>query len=912
MLSLVPALASAAEPLRARTAPVTIAGAPRSLVTLVVPMPAQLEGADTVRFHVVLSGAVDVVGRLEGSLGRTDAGRFRSVPLTLRVPANALVGLLDVADVVFVADDGRAFEVPIILRVPAVQVVRLSGAGQIAELRRGDRVALTYRVQNLGNATELLEVALRAPDDWSARVRDGRGVSVPAYSSAEITVDLRVPALPTSGSLAMEVVVRRSSSGDTAAVARVRTALRLAEVAAREPGVVLSPFVGVGTSGDGQALASGFRVAGPITERLFLRAEYAPAPPPLGLTTLGLASVGAGAIPVNASLASDSWRIGVGNAGGMIGELTGAGFAGQGATANLTVRGTETGVVAARPFVAGQVSGHYFGATISRSQWGGRWTGSMSSLRESSVLGRSQGRELQALGADYVTALPALGVAATAGLALRSYSGGTGLGVRFRLSRDGARQRWSVRAQHAPGGAAAFASATNLLSGQIARDLGGRFSVDAAGQVVTDDGGLFALSENRAASLGGRYRVTDWSNLRLSLSGDDARVRTSGVVNGGFSAGQRSVVIASDAFRGPWQYAAEVRAGVVERSTQLFSGGVSRRSALQQALTVSATRSSRTLGVIGAGGTISETGAGVGVPGSQFTSFVRWGNLPLAVAGRVLIVENELRLQQNSLERALIGYRGGFRVQLASGIEIASTLERNPFLRDAQGRIGWIAGLRVGMSAEVLSATSLERPGVVFQDLNANGSRDEGELGVAGVVLTFDHMRFRSGRDGRIKVPGSVRGRLRVDPQSIPSGYVVHPRFAADTAERREIALVPTGTVVLSLELLADPDGRVPQVNLEQADIWLRDAEGYEWVGRSVGNGRFAFEHVPVGEYSVRTSFARLSEPIRADEQRVRVAPGAATEVVVPVRGRNVRIIVPPRQGGRGGVAPRGGRRVSP
>src|SRR5690606_14700021 len=91
--------ATTPEPTRVRATPVSVAGAPRSVVTLMVPVPARLQELPRLHFQVVMSGAVEVIGRLEGEL--TPATGSRSIILTLRVPATALVGLLDVADVVF-------------------------------------------------------------------------------------------------------------------------------------------------------------------------------------------------------------------------------------------------------------------------------------------------------------------------------------------------------------------------------------------------------------------------------------------------------------------------------------------------------------------------------------------------------------------------------------------------------------------------------------------------------------------------------------------------------------------------------------------------------------------------------------------------------------------------------------------
>lgn len=166
------ALATGA-PTDRRLPPISVAGAPRSLVTLVVAIPAELESAQRVRFQVVLSGAVEVMGRLEGELELGVGARPRPVMLTLRVPATALVGLLDVADVVFTTDAGLSVAVPIILRVPSVLAVRVTGVRELAALDRGDLVELSYRVQNLGNDTERLSVRVDAPSEWRVRVREG-------------------------------------------------------------------------------------------------------------------------------------------------------------------------------------------------------------------------------------------------------------------------------------------------------------------------------------------------------------------------------------------------------------------------------------------------------------------------------------------------------------------------------------------------------------------------------------------------------------------------------------------------------------------------------------------------------------------------------------------------------------------
>lgn len=346
----------------------------------------------------------------------------------------------------------------------------------------------------------------------------------------------------------------------------------------------------------------------------------------------------------------------------------------------------------------------------------------------------------------------------------------------------------------------------------------------------------------------------------------------------------------------------------VTRRTELFSGGTDVVSVGQGQMSLTAGRSLLELGGLSFGAGVSRTGAGVGVPGTQTTGFARWSNLPVVIRRQVWRVESEASLFKASLDVARIGLRTGVSTSWRNGLSLDASLERNPFVRDERGRTGWIAGIKLSVATAVRVADRLEATGVVYRDRNANGRQDAGEPGVPGVELRFDDVRVTTGRDGMYRIPASLRGRLRVNSASLPSGVVAHPRLALDSLERRDIPLVPTGNRTIVLKLEADPDGRLPAVDLSKAEVWLRDAEGFEWVALGRGNGEFAFEHVPIGNYSMRLSFERLTEPVRAQEVEIEILEGNATPVVVPVRGRTVRIITPPR-GGRGGVAPRGGAR---
>jgi hypothetical protein len=160
-------------------------------------------------------------------------------------------------------------------------------------------------------------------------------------------------------------------------------------------------------------------------------------------------------------------------------------------------------------------------------------------------------------------------------------------------------------------------------------------------------------------------------------------------------------------------------------------------------------------------------------------------------------------------------------------------------------------------------------------------------------------VRVTSDRAGTYSLPAGVRGRLEVEAASVPIGLVVHPKIAMALEESRDFPLVPTGVLVVSVELPADEDGRRPEVDLALASIWLVDRDGREWVGRTLPTGGVSFENLPIGRYTVRLDGSRLSEPLRifAGEQ-TEVQAGARATHVVQLRGRAVRLIQPPSRAG--------------
>ena len=883
----------------------SVPGAPRSLVLVVVPVPGEIAGAGRIRFAVKLTSGLEVLGTLSGEVQRDSLGAPRPLFLSVRVPSDAGVGLVDVAEVEFVADNGTTLIVPVSIRVLAVQGVKMSGLPELNDLALGDRISLSYRVQNTGNVPEQFEVVLRIPGGWHGYADSLRTLFVPPYGTAELPVALRVPPFIGAGSYALEVRLRRTG-GDTTTVAYARTGLRVREAGVDREGLTFEPFVALTATGNGMGLGTGLSVMGPVAPGIQLRASVTPSAPSGGQEAFALAAVGAMRMPLQASLDARDWSLGFGNTVAGFSSLTGVNASGQGLIGTVRHGGREYSAVVAAPLGGRGTSGRIIGASGWTENEVGRIGVSASMLEERRPFAIGT-RQLTSLGTEWVSR-PLGSASVSAGIALRDFGLGARLGGQASVTHVGERDRLDIRFMHAPGGSQGFAVAQDQIQVSARRDLTDRVQVDLSGSVTKDANSVFSEFASRDYSVASRFQYTERTmfGARFNLQRLDA---TSGLIGfGGFGAEQRGISVLTQTQRGAWRLGGESAINSVSRRTELFSGGSDQVSAGQTHVSVNAGRSIPEMGGISFGVGHSRTGAGVGVPAGITTAFARWADFPIVARRQVWRLESEANVLKSSLDRARLGLRTTVSTSWKNGLGLDASVERNPFVLDARGRTGWIAGIKLSVTADVRMSERLEATGVVYRDRNANGRQDVGEPGVEGVELRFDNLRITTGRDGMYRLPTSLRGRLRVNPASLPSGVVAHPRLVLDSLERRDIPLVPTGNRAVVLQLEPDAEQRVPDVDLDKAEVWLRDADGFEWVALGLGNGRFRLEHVPVGTYTLRLGFERLSEPVRADEVTVEILEGNATDITVPVRGRAVRIITPPR-GGRGGVGPRGGAR---
>ena len=208
--------------------------------------------------------------------------------------------------------------------------------------------------------------------------------------------------------------------------------------------------------------------------------------------------------------------------------------------------------------------------------------------------------------------------------------------------------------------------------------------------------------------------------------------------------------------------------------------------------------------------------------------------------------------------------------------------------------------MRLAAATRVYSPGQLGPEGLVFEDLDNDGRYDALEPGVAGVIVRRGDAKAVTDRHGRYRLPVTARGRSRIDQGSLRPGLVAHPVLSNDQTERLDLPVLPTGSVVVEMLIVADESGRLPEMSLEPVVVILRDETGFSWVGRRIGPNLAAFDGVPVGRYALAFNFASLREPLRAEEQTVTVRPHVTAEVKAPLRARVIRVFTPParRTGG--------------
>jgi hypothetical protein len=270
---------------------------------------------------------------------------------------------------------------------------------------------------------------------------------------------------------------------------------------------------------------------------------------------------------------------------------------------------------------------------------------------------------------------------------------------------------------------------------------------------------------------------------------------------------------------------------------------------------------------------------------------------PLSVA-----LNTSLRLRGVELETTLNTFRDSLALPsttFSSAVSIpvarATTLRIGAEYRPwAQGQASpWAVaiGFRRTLGVVLPERSRPGLPGILFDDLNGNGSYDEGEPGFSGVTLSSGNVTTRTGDDGRFWFPSAPAGEVQVAQRMLPRGGLVVPGAVARPGSGLEIAVVRTADLRV-LAVLQDTTGS------ERAGaglrVHLRDAMGRERRAVTDSTGIAEFHALLPGQVTVSLESPAPPRGGRGAPQVAReleVAPGQAAEVriSVPFSAREVR-----------------------
>jgi hypothetical protein len=208
--------------------------------------------------------------------------------------------------------------------------------------------------------------------------------------------------------------------------------------------------------------------------------------------------------------------------------------------------------------------------------------------------------------------------------------------------------------------------------------------------------------------------------------------------------------------------------------------------------------------------------------------------------------------------------------------------------------------LRVTRAARVASADRWRsRTGVVFEDLDDDGVRDDGEPAVAGVTLRSGTQVLTSDRDGKFRLPVDAEV-PEIDVRTLRADQRPGSPNAAD---RWAIPVRTVGRLAVSVRRIAATPEASATARAATIVVSARNAAGAEWRATLGRDGFARFDALPIGTYTITAAAVEAAVTLRVEAAMVRIErgsglPGAQVPTFELVeRDRPVRL-----QGGNAGL----------
>lgn len=875
-------------------AAVAVNGRPGSLEVVGIPLPSELNGATAVRYVIIPAGRARVIGKTEGTLSISPDSRPR-VLFTVSAPVASTVGRVRVAMAEFSAAQFPTVEVPVELIIAPTHRVEFALVDQLVGARAGNVAVIRGRITNFGNQTDTARIRATLPQGW----RDLSGapyydVPVAPRESRDVVLRVWVPPQAPSGTSVVRLMASLHGAPIASSDANVQVGGRMGSAG---DGPTLS-LASVAVAAPGAAVATGIsaNLDGAISDsiRIRARADWIGAPSTNASSQSGFARAGIARVAPTVEIESPRVRLGVGTLGRQLSELAGTSLSGTGVVSEVGGGRWRTTAVAMRPytpaFYSDSARGQLLATQLRRHTSATDFTISASHLSEP-----LSNRELSAVSGGFALRSASFGEL-NSEIGYRRSGAREGYGYLGEFRRTGESGMLSVRALHAPGGSMGFARANDEINIVASRNLTDFLNINGGFWKTGDEAIGFGKSASRGWSVGPTVQLLK-GHASISAVARSFEYSASSS-QGGFGSAERQASIGIDLRNRRFHVNSSSLLAAIEKSTRLGDMSLPSSSGARAEHRVMAGMS--LLGGSFDVNAMTQEYAGEVSAIPRQTSFgVRFDRMPVSMPFGMRPVFLASELQSVSVPWAgsegqrVMSARVAASTQLFAGMGVTVSSERNPYLTTNSGArsSGWITTLRVDRTS-VLPRLVGAAKGSVYRDLNANGARDKGEEGVAGVVVRCNSLSVVTDANGRYAC--AAGSEPKVDPRSLPMGWL-SPALRNAQSLSRDVGLVSVEAVTVNLRLDGLDSTRVSSAELLSVQVIARDSLGLAWMARSVSAGIAVFDALPPGRYVLEVDASGVAEPLRlmTANPRMDVRAERNTEALILVlRGRDTKVRV--------------------
>ena len=425
------------------------------------------------------------------------------------------------------------------------------------------------------------------------------------------------------------------------------------------------------------------------------------------------------------------------------------------------------------------------------------------------------------------------------------------------LFRTGPESNEELRVTHSPGGSDAFARATNEVVANVSERLSSRASVSASAWRTTDATSVFNGLKSNGFSLRPQYAIRTATTIALEARSYlfDATTRpTPSNTGGGFGSREDQLGISISSNVRQYYVNSSAYIGNVKRSVSQAGQGTVTDRTPRNYWTTSA-------GWSGVGGIlevqtrIEQTRDRGGFVNQQSSYGIRAEEIVLPWVGGIRGEGDLQRVNGFGGDNSVI-MRAGFAIPLTNGFAFKIDAERNSIFRSVSGKVPWIFGARFEHALTVPMLRTPGTSGYVYEDLNGNQRREDGEPGVPGAIVRRGGETAVADAAGKYRVAGDPKQPVSIDDASLPDGW------SASGAGRGDLSVSLSTTAEVELVVAPRSGISAVQVDLSKAHVLARDSAGGEWAAMMTGPTTATFQSLPVGTYKLDFDLSELSEPL--------------------------------------------------